>query len=279
MRAQPGLGEVDVVRESSRVARIDVALARSVLYEALAIGFEPPGVASHARLGAAEAADALASAARLAESSARGALSRARLPETARRLSRRFARTSLDEITLLHARLFGHTARGAVVPYEVEYGSGDRVQATQELADIAGFLAAFGLVVSSTTRERPDHIAVECEFAAFLARKEAHALEARDDAMCEATQDATRAFLRDHLLRFGRAFAAAVRREDARGPYGALSEFFEGLLACEAVRWRLPLGPKLLSLRGEIADPVPMACESDPPFVPLRRAPGGTRLS
>ncbi|MDJ0269679.1 MAG: molecular chaperone TorD family protein [Aigarchaeota archaeon] len=67
------------------------------------------------------------------------------------------------------------------------------------LADIAGFYAAFGMQL---TKDIPmDHLAVEMEFMAHLALREAYAVLHRNEEMFDTVVDAQRKFLRDHLSR------------------------------------------------------------------------------
>lgn len=87
--------------------------------------------------------------------------------------------------------------KAEVPPYEGSYVP--NVRLTQELADVAGFLRAFGL---RTNRERPDHIVSELEFAAFLCVKEAIAVGNGLASEAELCRDARGKFLRDHLGRW-----------------------------------------------------------------------------
>ena len=67
------------------------------------------------------------------------------------------------------------------------------------LADIAGFYAAFGMQLA---KDIPmDHLAVEMEFMAHLALREAYAVLQGNEDMFETVVDAQRKFLRDHLSR------------------------------------------------------------------------------
>lgn len=156
-------------------------------------------------------------------------------------------------------RLFGHTLRGAVCPYETEYGRRELIQQAHELADLAGFYEAFGLKVSQRQRERPDHIACELEFLAVLSLKEAHALERLDGEMLEVTRMAIAKFLTDHLGRFGRAFAVSLQSED-RGYYGRAGELLGAFVELECRRYGVEPGPTVLELRSTREDEVPMAC-------------------
>lgn len=168
-----------------------------------------------------------------------------------------------------HERLFGHTLRGAVCPYESEYGKRALIQQAHELADLAGFYEAFGLRMPEGRRERVDHVACELEFLGFLSCKEAWALEAGEAELVEITRNAIGQFLGEHLGRFGRAFAVSLQTADPRGTYGRAGELCEAFLEVECERFRVPLGPALLELRSAREDAVPMACGSGEDLVQI----------
>src|SRR4030095_4632929 len=235
----------------------DIALCRSLLYEALSLGFLPPTSETCQRLGQGSSVLALAQAARHLDEQ-----TGTRLEEKVLALGE--ARNGTNEASLREAyrELFGHTARGAVPPYETEYGEDEIFQKPQEMSDISGFLSAFGLRLGPSSRERVDHVACELEFLSFLARKAAHALEIGDAEMLEATRRATRLFLKDHLGRFGPAFVIRMRQEDSRGLHGALAGLLLALLQSDCGRYGAPLGPEVLRLRLPIEDGAPMACGS-----------------
>jgi DMSO reductase family type II enzyme chaperone len=230
-----------------------VALCRSLLYEALAIGFGPPAEETRRRLAEPAALESLAEAASLIDVE-RGT----RLAERVRELAR--AAGPGDELDSAYSRLFGHTAHGLAPLYETEYGADDPFQKPHQLADIAGFLRAFGLALGPGAHERLDHLSCELEFLGFLARKEAFAIEAGDVAMEAATRGATRSFLRDHLGRFVPALTLRVGRQDPGGFYGALARLCRGFAESECARFGVPAGPETLCLRPTADDGVPMAC-------------------
>jgi TorA maturation chaperone TorD len=232
-----------------------LALGRSLIYETLALAFRPP-----------------AGRTRCLEASSREA---AALPEAAAWLDRRLT-TGLEkrarrlaghpQLRDLEARarvcdaLFGHTGRGPIPPYETEYGDDTLFQKPQEMSDVAAFVRAFGLVLDPGGRERIDHLSCELEFLAFLTRKEAHAQQTGDGAMLEETVAAQRAFVRDHLGRFGPAFARRVLAADPEGAYGAAAALLLEFLDAERRRLGVLLGPGTLRLREPIDDGAPIAC-------------------
>jgi len=248
------------VDRSPGTAEIDLALARGVVYEALALALSPPSADALARLGGPRGRT-IALAAGLT-----GSIDRARLEAVCRTFSSA-AGDPLPGLAARHQALFGHTARGEVCPFETEYGAAAAFRQPHELADIAGYYRAFGLVPGATLDTRIDHVACECAFMAFLARKEAVWLaepqadpSGADTDTLGVTRDASRTFLRDHLARFGLAFAQRLGEADAGGFYGAAADLLRAWLVAECARLEVAHGPALLELRTGDDDAVPAAC-------------------
>lgn len=229
-------------------------LSRATIYSALAIGFQPPDQETTRRLLPQESIDILVRAAGIVDDTAVLATKASRLANV--------EGTSLSLLSSAHQRIFGHTARGTVPPYETEYGDEALFQQPQQLGDLAGFCKAFGLTLNTAQHERLDHVSCECEFMAFLALKEVYAIEHEDSEMLAETQKAGRLFLRDHLGRFGPTFARKLAREDQGGFYGALGDLCSTFLALECNRVGVEAGPLDLGLRPATDDRVPMACGS-----------------
>lgn len=121
----------------------------------------------------------------------------------------------LAELRDAHTHVFTHVEPEGCPPYESGYASADVFRQTEVMADVAAFYRAHGLRVGGTDRERPDHVCTELEFMAFMARKEAHALDrlgADEVDECRRTQAH---FLSDHLgcwgPDFGRRVSAVAR--------------------------------------------------------------------
>lgn len=244
------------VSKTEREIEIDTAICRAMLYSALALGFRPPTEETITRLTSEEGISALADAAAVLDAKDGSALAQAvrNLP---------IFNLSLAGLSSAYRQLFGHTARGAVPPYESEYGSEALFQQPQELGDLMGFYLTFGLKLNETEHERPDHVSCECEFLSFLALKEAYALENGDRSMLDETRKATRLFLRDHLGRFAPAFAKRISRENPAGFYGTLGELCYAFVSQDCARIGVSVGPENLTLRPADDDRVPMACDND----------------
>jgi TorA maturation chaperone TorD len=235
--------------------QVDHALCRSIMYEALALGFRPPTAETVERLAAPDAVNALADAVAVLDSAWN-----ANLAFLARQLPGPPAPPTREARPGAHRGLFGHTARGGVPPYETEYGEDSLFQPPQEMSDLAGFYRAFGLVLRPSEYERIDHIGCECEFMLFLARKDAYALVQGDASMLEETRRATRLFLRHHLGRWAPAFGGRLARGDRGGFYGALGELLVAFVTQECARVGVPVGLELLRLRSTSLGNVPMSC-------------------
>lgn len=253
--------------DAGRTAEIDLALCRSALYEALALGFRPPSREMAARLGTRRGTHGLVVAAERVDvaTRGRGPGEPGEHPRLAA-LVYQLAETDVSTAWLVQSyrRLFGHTVRGEAPAFETEYGTDDLFRQPQELADIAGFYAAFCLELAAAAGERPDHVSCECEFLMVLARKEAVALERGDVAMLAETRKATRLFLRDHLSQFVPALAERLHRVDGGGFYAALGALADALVHVECVRLDVTPGPTTLGLRTPVEDRIPMACGSCP---------------
>lgn len=253
-------------------AAIDEALARAVVYHALSVSFQMPTEAGLRRIGARAGFPVVVAALeRLGDDAGRGSLIAAAAG------LRSVAVPDGDALTSTFVRLFGHTARGLVCACEAEYGPDTGFHQPQQLADISGYYLAFGLRPTSAADTRLDHIACECEFMDFLNRKQAllladlDASPGRRDTLA-ATGQAERTFLRDHLGRFGRAFAARVAGADADGYFGVFARVLLGLVETECTRLGVGAGPIDLVLSPDTPDDTPMMCGTADELIQIQRS-------
>jgi TorA maturation chaperone TorD len=164
------------------------------------------------------------------------------LPQTAGQLRAEYDRT------------FGLLMCRECPPYETEYHPAEETfLRSQQLADIAGFYRAFGLEPSRSRPERPDNIALELEFMAFLIMKKrlAEASAAEPSERAEVCAKAMVSFFREHLAWWIPAFATGLRRKAGSGFYAAVGEVLAALLPLERARLqvsapRFPLAPALI---------------------------------
>jgi DMSO reductase family type II enzyme chaperone len=222
---------------------IDLALCRSALYEALAIGFRHPTPETFGRLICEERNSMLMEIAAMLDMNE----SNGKSTNLAFRVHQLSSCADFETLEKSYRYLFGFTAHPKVPPYETEYGEEALFQQPQELGDLSGFYSAFGLKLNAF--ERVDHIGCECEFLAFLTRKEAYALEQNDAIMLEETRRAQRLFLKDHLGRFVPAFVKTLSRENPEGFYGRLGNLCHDFTRWECAHFNIPLGSELMRLR------------------------------
>ncbi len=209
-------------------SRVDEALSRAVLYRLASHAFRDPPPSWPAEW------DAIARGAGSALEELGDGPESDRLCDAFDALAGRAL--GLEELQTAHARLFGHTLRAAVVPYETEWdpAAGQILQA-HLLADLAAFYRAFGLELAPCG-ERVDHLSVELSFLQFLAVKEALAAERGQGELADVARDAERRFLAEHIGRWVPGLCRKLAMLDAQGFHGCAAEFLEQLLASESRR-------------------------------------------
>jgi TorA maturation chaperone TorD len=248
-------------------SQIVAALARAAVYRTFSLAFQAPTEATLQTLGAFDGFSLLRHALQSLDAPASDVRCVAAL---------RGASEHLESLTEQYWRLFGHTVRGLVCPCETEYGDDNKHQQPQQLADIAGYYRAFGLTPLATSELRHDHIACECEFLSFLNLKQALFLEECAHTVggaetLEVTCRAERTFLRDHVGRFGRAFASCLAADQSGPYYSAWGMLFLSWLERECARVGVDQGPMGLAVRADVSDEAPMACGSASDLIQILR--------
>jgi len=265
------------LKADTRGNEVDDALARAVVYRTLSIGFQAPTEERLRQVGARDGFRVATAALMRCVRSVRLQADRDRLEPAAARL-RTLLVPHVDALADTFFRLFGHTTRGLVCACETEFGPDNGFHQPQQLADLSGYYLAFGLRPAAASDVRADHIACECEFMDFLNRKEALLLAnrsqwARGRETLEVTRHAARKFLRDHLGRFGRAFALQVATQDGDGYFGVLGRVLLGFVDAECVRVGIEAGPVDLAVRPDTPDETPMACGTSEQLIQIQRRP------
>jgi TorA maturation chaperone TorD len=144
---------------------------------------------------------------------------------------------SREELVAEYDRVFGLVPSRECPPYETEFlTTAEPFFRAQQLADVAGFYRAFGLEPTSKFPERPDFIAQELEFMAFLLAKKRLAENADQVAVCS---EALAAFFRDHLCWWGASFATGLRRKACRGFYAQAAQVLAAFLPFEREQYQL----------------------------------------
>jgi DMSO reductase family type II enzyme chaperone len=198
------------------------AFARAAAYRLLAASLAYPTPEALARI-----ADARPAAA---------AARRHVAPPSARALDQLIAALGVlapEEAERAYLRVFGHAGTPAAAPYEAAYVTTNVFQETEVLAEVAGFYRAFGVVAD---RERPDHVALELEFAHLLCFKEGYARRHHGPAEAAICAEAQRAFLATHLGRWAATFFRRLRASADRTHYALVADLGEAFCAGEATR-------------------------------------------
>lgn len=139
-------------------------------------------------------------------------------------------------------------------PYEGSYER-DPFRGTRQMADAAGFYRAFGAGSDGPAAERPDHIACQLEFVAFLAARRMSAAAASDAGTAATCAEAEDAFVRAHLGRFMGVVCTSIVATTESPIYLALAQVGAAFIAVElAARDIEP---------GEVRRPVPSGVEGD----------------
>jgi TorA maturation chaperone TorD len=126
--------------------------------------------------------------------------------------------------------VFGLVVPKECPPYETEYyPTHETFGRSQQMADVAGFYRAFGIEQAQVSPERPDYLALELEFVAYLLLKRRLALATNDHdsevaEQAEICERALRDFFRDHLAWWLPAFTKGLRRKAGAGYLHALAD-------------------------------------------------------
>jgi putative dimethyl sulfoxide reductase chaperone len=164
----------------------------------------------------------------------------------------------LDELRADYDRVFGLVVSKECPPYETEYyPTQETFGRSQQIADVAGFYRAFGIEPSQSSPERPDHLALELEFLAFLLLKKRLALAAVDldpeaSEQASVCERAHRDFFRDHLAWWVPAFAAGLRRRAKDGYPHVLARVLTAWIPAECRR--LDISAVLMPVRPELIE-------------------------
>jgi putative dimethyl sulfoxide reductase chaperone len=154
--------------------------------------------------------------------------------------------------------VFGLVVPRECPPYETEYYPTQEIFGrSQQLADVAGFYRAFGIKPVQSSPERPDYLALELEFLAFLLLKKRLALATTDldpDAGEQASvcERAHRDFFRDHLAWWVPAFATGLCCKAADGYHSVLARVLTGWITAECRR--LDIAAVLRPVRPEMIE-------------------------
>jgi DMSO reductase family type II enzyme chaperone len=236
-------------------------MARSALYRFFSVAFAYPTAGRFRTLGD----EALPTARAAASISGRTLVPRLEA------LFGHLEGVTLEELQSQYHRALGHLPLPDCPPYEAGYLGGALFREENVLADVAGFYRAFGLIIGSEERERPDHVTVELEFMHVLTLKEAIARVHHGPAEVGICRSAQRRFWRDHLGRWLPSFGLLLA---GRSPEGFYRDIGSNLAEFAEAESRA-LGKTEVLLKPRLEEPLPfgeMDCSVGDGACPLERA-------
>lgn len=133
--------------------------------------------------------------------------------------------SSSDNSILTYNRLFVGPQPQRAHPYESVYRSPDGIVMGEATMQVVRAYTEAGLVLGDDCRELPDHIYIELEFMAYLAREEALARANEDENSAVTHLRRQMVFLRDHLTCWVPYFCNRVIEADPNGYYGQVAVF------------------------------------------------------
>lgn len=226
--------DTQVVSPAERTEYAEAAVARSGMYRLLAEALAYPQPAPAEAIRSGEFHRELATyAAYLPPQPNENAALRQRCIDALRALDASHGAVTVDGLGDDYGYIFGHALSRDCPPYETEYAGAHIFMQSQELADVGGFYAAYGLAIDTDSHERLDHISPELEFMHVLCEREAYALNNDRDEQAEACAQTQGQFIEDHLGRWGPYFAQLLAKRGAETVYGHVAPILEWFLAWE----------------------------------------------
>ncbi|MFQ5417224.1 MAG: molecular chaperone [Myxococcota bacterium] len=202
---------------------------RARVYRALAGLFQEPDGNSLARARERDLPELRVALQRLAPGSD--------LVAEARSLSDLFDEIGPERLRRGHHDAFDESSGIRSAPTEMDQLDGPpqlEMTRTFEMADVAGFYKAFGVEVDPAG-VRVDHITSELEFMNLLAVKESIALQEEGDGEhARICRDASRAFLRDHLVRWAPRLGGLLAESDTDPVFCAAGRLLRDFVTFDA---------------------------------------------
>ena len=137
---------------------------------------------------------------------------------------------AFDEIRVDYTRLF--IGPGVVIapPWESVHFSEERLTFQQQTLEVREWYRRFGLQAEKIYQEPDDHIGLQIEFVAHLARRGLAAVEQHDSAALEIALQAQRDFMTEHLFRWAPAWSDLVEKNAQTDFYRGMAQLCKGVL-------------------------------------------------
>jgi TorA maturation chaperone TorD len=139
--------------------------------------------------------------------------------------------SAFDDICSDYTRLFIGPGKVLAPPWESVYFSEDRLTFQESTLQVRGWFRRFGLESDKLHHEPDDHIGLEFEFVAHLARCALLALEQNDEARYDATIEARRQFIAEHPGRWAAGWCEQVEKHARTDFYRGMAMLARGAVA------------------------------------------------
>ncbi|MBI4785625.1 MAG: molecular chaperone TorD family protein [Chloroflexi bacterium] len=138
---------------------------------------------------------------------------------------------AFDNLRADYTRLFIGPGKVLTPPWESVQFSEERLTFQEQTLQVRGWYQRFGLAAEKLYAEPDDHIGLELEFVAQLARLGLAALEENDQTKFKQLLDGQRGFLSEHLLKWGPAWCSQVADQAQTDFYRGIALLTRGALA------------------------------------------------
>ncbi|MEW6717356.1 MAG: molecular chaperone TorD family protein [Chloroflexota bacterium] len=108
----------------------------------------------------------------------------------------------ITDLKVDYTRLFDHTERIPVAPWESVYLSKDHLLFQQQVLEVRSWFNSYGLEIINLHKEPEDHVGLELAFLAHLANLGLSAMGEGNESRLEELLDAQRRFLSEHPLKW-----------------------------------------------------------------------------
>lgn len=137
---------------------------------------------------------------------------------------------AFDDLCADYTRLFIGPSQVLMPPWESVYFSEERLTFQEQTLQVREWYRRYGLQTEKLYHEPDDHIGLELEFTAHLAKAGLLALEQNDAAALERALDAQRDFLSEHLLRWALDWCGQVQTQAQNDFYCGIAQLTRGAL-------------------------------------------------
>ncbi len=142
----------------------------------------------------------------------------------------------IEDLAVEYARLFlgpgKHISPHESIHHKREDGDWGTLWGA-DTVDVKKFIEATGLSYEADYKGMPDHISVEFEFMAALARREAQAWAENDEAIARSCVAMQKKFLEEHLTHWIPDFCEKVSQQAELPFYRAVAELTRGFIEFE----------------------------------------------